>query len=118
MFPRLAADENFDARILAGLFEAEPGLSVVTVEQAGIRSADDPDVLEWAASEGRILLTHDASTMPNFVYERVAAGLPTPGVILVPDRMALGPAIEQTLMVLVAMSPEEIGSRVVVRLPL
>ncbi|HKA17799.1 MAG TPA: hypothetical protein VKN18_05735 [Blastocatellia bacterium] len=25
--------------------------------------ADDPTVLEWAASEGRVLLTHDVNTL-------------------------------------------------------
>jgi hypothetical protein len=34
----------------------------------------DPDVLEWAAREGRILLTHDVNTMLGHAWDRVRLG--------------------------------------------
>ena len=37
----------------------EPTLDIVRVQDVGLRTASDPDILAWAASEGRILLTHD-----------------------------------------------------------
>ena len=118
MLSRLAADENFNARILAGLIRRLATVSALTVEQAGLRRADDPQVLEWASREGRVLLSHDAATMPRFAYERVDAGLPTPGLILVPDRMSIGAALDDLLLIVQVMDPEEMRDRVIVRLPL
>lgn len=56
---RFAADENFNNDIVRGLRRRKPNLDVVRVQEAGLSGAVDPDVLEWAAREGRVLLTHD-----------------------------------------------------------
>ena len=58
---RLAADENFNHDIVRGLLRREPGLDIVRIQDVGLSGADDPTVLEWAAQEGRVLLTHDES---------------------------------------------------------
>ena len=118
MLLRLAADENFDARILAGSRARFPEVGIVTVEQANLRTAVDPVVLEWAAREGRVLLTHDGKTMLGFAYARMDAGLPMPGVILVPDRMPIGAAVNDICLIVQAMPPEEIAALGIVRLPL
>jgi predicted nuclease of predicted toxin-antitoxin system len=54
------------------------------VSKIGFRGYEDPKLLEWAAEENRLIITHDAETMTKFAYERVVANLPMPGVILVP----------------------------------
>lgn len=79
MTVRFLADENFDHRTLAGLLRRNPDVDIVSVVDAGLRTQDDRAVLEWAAHEGRILVTHDVSTMAGHAFERVAAGLPMPG---------------------------------------
>lgn len=94
---RLAADENFDNDILRGLRRRRPGLNLARVQDAGFSGMDDPTVLEWAASEGRILLTHDVKTVPKYAYERVGAGLPMPGVFVVGDSVSVAQAIEDLL---------------------
>lgn len=118
MLGRLASDENFDARIVKGLRARLSPLDVVSVEGAGLRAATDPEVLAWAARERRVLLTHDERTMPRFAYARVDAGEALPGVVLVPDRLAIGRAVEDLALVIELMSPDEVMQRVVVRLPL
>jgi predicted nuclease of predicted toxin-antitoxin system len=80
---RLVSDENFDGNIVRGLLARFPGLDLVRVQDAGLQRAPDPDILEWAASQGRILLTHDWKTVPGFAYDRVAGGEPMPGVLVV-----------------------------------
>ena len=114
---RLAADQNFDERILRALVERVPDLDVVRVRQVGLARAPDPRVLQWAATEGRILLTHDSSTMQAFAYERVRLGLPMPGVVEVPSEMPIGRAVEE-LELLVACSREGEWEGQVVYLPL
>lgn len=104
---KLVSDENFDGDILRGLYRRRPDLDVVRVQDVGLNATSDPDILEWAAIEGRILLTHDRDTMPNFAYDRVRAGQPMPGVFLVSDLMPLGQAIDELLLAVECLSPEE-----------
>ncbi len=104
---KLVSDENFNADILRGLYRRRPDLDVVRVQDVGLSGTSDPDLLAWAAVEGRILLTHDRDTMPNFAYDRVRAGQPLPGVFLVSDLMPVGQAIAEILLAVECPGPEE-----------
>jgi hypothetical protein len=96
---RLAADENFNNDIVRGLLRRQPALDIVRVQDGGLSGADDPAVLEWAAGEGRILLTHDVTTITKYAYERVEAGKPMPGVFEVNRALPLGLVIEEILLI-------------------
>ncbi|HEX6984378.1 MAG TPA: DUF5615 family PIN-like protein, partial [Planctomycetaceae bacterium] len=90
---RFAADHNFHEDILRGLLRRLT-IDVVPLRDAGLASAQDPAVLDWAAAEGRVLLTHDRNTVPGYLYDRLRRGLSTPGVIVVDDQAAIGRAVE------------------------
>src|ERR1022692_164235 len=57
-------------------------------------SMEDPDVLALAASLGRVLVSHDHETMPGHFY-RFLEKRGSPGLILVPQVLAIGSAIEE-----------------------
>lgn len=78
---RLLTDENFNGAILRGLIRRLPNLDIVRIQDVGLMYADDPTILEWAANENRLLLTHDVATITMYAYGRVNRGLPMPGVI-------------------------------------
>jgi predicted nuclease of predicted toxin-antitoxin system len=84
---KLLADENFDNNI-------------VRVQDVGLSGQDDPTVLEWAAHENRILLTHDVATITRYAYERMAEGKTMPGVIEVTTDASIGRVIEDLLLLL------------------
>ncbi len=67
---RLAADENLNNDLVRGLLRRQPDRDIVRVQDAGLSGADDPTVLAWAAQQGRVLLTHDVSTITRYAYER------------------------------------------------
>lgn len=96
---RWAADENFNNDILRALRRRKPDIDIVRVQDVGLSGADDPAVLEWAAAEGRVLLTHDASTMTRYAYERVKAGKPMPGVFEVGRDVPIGLAVEDIMLI-------------------
>src|SRR5260370_31859505 len=73
---RFLADEDFDYDIVDGLRRRLPGLDLVRVQEVGLRGMADPIVLERAAQEGRVVLSHDVSTMRAFADARVLQGLP------------------------------------------
>jgi hypothetical protein len=94
----LAADENLNNAIVRGLLRRRPDLDIVRVQDADLSGMDDPTVLEWAAQEGRILLTHDVSTVTKYAYERVRAAQPMSGVIEIGETVPIGQAIEDILL--------------------
>jgi hypothetical protein len=95
---RLAADETLNNDIIRGVLRRQPDLDIVRVQDIGLSSADDPVVLEWAAQEERVLLTHDVSTITKYAYERVRAGKPMPGVFEIGRTVPIGRAIEDVLL--------------------
>ena len=104
---RLVSDENFDGDILRGLFRRRPDLDVVRVQDIGLNATPDTEILAWAAVESRILLTHDRDTVPHYLHERVRAGRSTPGVFLISDQMPVGRAIDEILLAVDCLAPEE-----------
>ncbi len=114
---RLAADENFNGEIVRGLLRREPAIDIVRTQDAGLLGADDPTILEWAAIKRRVLLTHDRATMPDFAFERVKTGQPMPGLFVAADRLPIGRAIED-LLLLTAGSEMAEWEGIVLYLPL
>jgi predicted nuclease of predicted toxin-antitoxin system len=96
---RLATDEDFNNRILRGLLRRKPDLDIVRVQDAGLTGRGDAEVLEWAAREGRVLLTHDVTTMKRYVDERIVAELPMPRVFEVNQQMSIAQVIEDVLLI-------------------
>jgi len=95
---RYAADENFNNDILRGLRRHDDRLDVFRVQDAELSATLDPILLDWAARENRIILSHDVSTMVGFAYDRVKAGQPMPGLFEVSRQVPLGEVIEDLLL--------------------
>jgi predicted nuclease of predicted toxin-antitoxin system len=110
---KLFADEHIPTPLIEGLLARQPDLDIVRVQDVGLRSAPDPELLEWAAQEKRLLITNDVHTLLDYAYERVAEGKPMPGVIAVPVGIAFGRAIEDILLVAQASRPDEWDNQVV-----
>lgn len=98
MTAKFVADENFKAAIIRGLLRQQSEFGIVRIQDVGLSGADDPTVLEWAAQEKRILLTHDVQTITKYAYERLADGLSMPGVIEVRQDAPIGQVIEDILL--------------------
>jgi hypothetical protein len=97
---RFLLDENFNGKIARGLVARKPDVDMIRVQDTEISSADDPTILEWAAKQGRILLTHDVATMTKYANERIKQGLPMAGVIFVRDTLPVAKVIDDLLTVL------------------
>jgi len=113
----LLSDENFNGDIVRGLLLRQPNLDLLRVQDVGLREVDDPAILAWAASNERILLTHDRATMPDFAYNRLVEGEPMAGMFVVNDRMPIRQAIDE-LSLLVDCSEKAEWKNVVLYLPL
>ena len=110
---RLLADENFNGDIVRALLLRQPVLDIVRVQDVGLAGASDPDVLDWAAANDRIVLTHYRATLPNYAYERLAACERMPGVFILNDRFPVGHAIREILLMVECSEQPEWSDRVV-----
>jgi len=96
---RLPADENFRGAIIRGVRLRNLEIDLLTAREVLLNGADDPTLLEFAASEGRVLLTHDAKTMIGFAYDRVRRGLKMPGVFEIVRKISIGQSIDDVIMI-------------------
>ena len=107
------ADHNFNGRMLRGLKRRLPDLDLVSVAELGPVEVEDPTVLAWAAEAGRLVLTHDVSTMPRYAYERIDRGQSMPGVLVVGRRVSIGRAVEELALLAVAGFAQDFDNQVV-----
>jgi hypothetical protein len=109
---RLVSDEDFSGKIVRGLRRRAPHLDLVRVQDVGLYETPDPEVLEWAAKEGRVLLTQDINTMVGSAWDRVNSGQPMPGVIARKPGTGIGQAIEDILLIAECSTEDEIKDRI------
>jgi hypothetical protein len=109
---RLAADEDFNGIILRGLRRKFPALDVARAHTVGLAGALDEAILEWAARDERLLLTHDVTTMIPEAYARLHRGEAMWGVLVVPQWLSIGLAIEEIALVVECSGQEEWRNRV------
>jgi hypothetical protein len=93
-----AADENLNYNIVRGLLRRKSDLNIIRIQDVGLSGKGDETVLEWAAKENRILLTHDVTTITKYAYERINDGLPMPGVFEIKMNSPLGDLIDDIIL--------------------
>jgi predicted nuclease of predicted toxin-antitoxin system len=110
---RLLCDENFNGKIVRAVRSLDASIAIARVQDMGLSGAADPVVLEFAAAQHRLLLTHDGHTMPAFALERVKVGLPMPGLVVVHEPVALRQVAEDLVLIALAGHDDEYEGRVV-----
>lgn len=104
---RFLADADLNYAIVMGARGREPAIDFLTATEADLGGRADPEVLEFAASEGRIVVSHDTSTMPVHFSDRLRSGRMSPGVFLVRQRASVGQVVEAILLIWSASTPGE-----------
>lgn len=117
MTVRLLADQNFNGRILRGILHAYPEAEIIRVQDVELSQATDPFILQWAADNHYVVITHDHETMIGYAYQRIESGLPMPGLIVVGWYVPIGQVINDLVILLIASTTDEYYHRVI-HLPL
>ncbi len=105
-------DEDFNRGILNGLKRRIPDLDILRIQDVGLRTFSDPVILEFAASENRIVLSHDLSTMKTHARTRILADKPMPGLFLINQDTPIGEAIEAIALVVHCSDDDEWHNRI------
>ena len=107
----MLADANFNQKVIAGLLLREPAIDFALPQAMIPERMRDPDVLDLAHLSGRVVVSHDVTTMPRWfgqcVEERSCAGL-----ILVPEKVPIRDAIEDLLVIWQVTEAEEWTNRI------
>lgn len=109
---RLLADADFRFGIVRGLRRRDPAIDFLSAQATISESMADPDVLVLAKTLGRVLVSHDHATMPGHFY-RFLEHQDSPGLILVPQALPIGVAIEELHLTWACGEAEEFRNRVV-----
>jgi hypothetical protein len=104
---KFLADENFDRDIVRGLLLRDPTVDIIRVQEVGLSEADDQTILEWAAVNQRIVLTHDIKTMIKYAYARIDTEQSMPGVFAISQTAPIGQVIADLLLLAVWSDAEE-----------
>jgi len=108
---RFLADVDLNKAIVSGVLRREPSVDFQTAQAAGLRGMTDAEVLVLAAEGQRVLASHDVGTMPVHFRAFRKAGKRSAGVFLIPQRLDIGTAIDELLLIWFASEAAEWENR-------
>lgn len=109
---RFQADADLNQIIGTAIVRRVPEIDFTTATAGGLEGLSDLDVLALAAREGRILVTHDQTTMPTHFGEFIRS-TPSPGLIVVPQTLPAREVVDALILFWAAAQPEEWVNRIV-----
>jgi hypothetical protein len=108
---RFQADADLNQIIVAAVLRKDPRVDFRTAALASLTGLSDGEVLALAAAEGRILVTHDAKTMPRHFADFIRSSA-SAGVIVVPQHLPVSTVAAELLLVASATSSEDWTNRI------
>jgi hypothetical protein len=109
---RLLTDENLNQRIVRGLRRRLPEMDCLILQPAGLVGFSDEWLLELAAVEGRVVVTHDVNTMVGYAIARVSQSLPMSGLIVIPATLEIGRAIKELEVITACATESDLKDRI------
>ena len=108
---RFQADADLNQIIVSAVLRRVPAIDFRTATTAGLAGLKDHEVLALAARDGRILVTHDQSTMPRHFGEFVRLQR-SPGLIVVPQHLPVGEVADDLILIWTATQAREWTDRI------
>lgn len=97
---RFQADNDLKRILVDTTLRREPRIDFQTAQAARRDDLDDQAVLRLAASQSRILVSHDKRTMPAALASFIASGGTSPGVLLViPQSAPIREVVEALILI-------------------
>lgn len=105
--PRFLADNDLKDAIIRGVRRREPAVEFVPLRGLGLESRSDADILDFAAHNHWLVVSHDVNTMTAEAFDRLTAGQPMSRLLLVHQRDPIGSIIDSLLLIWEATEAEE-----------
>jgi predicted nuclease of predicted toxin-antitoxin system len=110
--PRFLADNDLNDAIVVGVRRREPTAEFSRLRDLGLATRSDPEVLDFAAHENWIVVSHDVNTLREAANTRLMAGLPMAGLLLAHQRTPVSAVIESLVLIWTASEAEEWADQV------
>lgn len=110
---KFLADENFNNNVVRALLRRQSDLDIFRVQDIGLSGADDETVLEFAALENRLLLTHDVKTITKYAYQMMENGEKVSGIIELVRAIPIATAVEDILLIAECSSENEWDNQII-----
>jgi Domain of unknown function (DUF5615) len=105
--PRFLADHDLNEHIVTGVLRLEPLVEFLRARDVGYDERPDVEVLEYAASESFIVVSHDVNTMTAAAYDRISNGDEMAGLLMVRQIDPVRLVIEDLVLIWSASEAEE-----------
>ncbi len=108
----LLSDEDLQGAIVSGLLVHFPTIDLVRVQDIGLMQTPDPIILEYAASQNRVIVSHDRNTMTAHAQDRMAQGLRISGLIVLAKFISIGKSIQDVGTLAEAGDPGDLDGQI------
>ena len=98
--------------IIDGVLRREPAIEFIRAREVNLGDHPDPEVLEYAAVNGYVIVSHDVNTMPGHAQERMVAARPMAGLLMAQQRSPIGQIIDSLVLIWTASEAEEWQSQI------
>ena len=105
------ADADLNQKIVKATLRREPAIDFLTAHAANLSGLPDPEVLKLAAQDGRILVSHDQTTMPSHFAEFINSET-SPGLIISPQHLPIISVVEALILIWAIDEAEEWINRI------
>lgn len=80
---RFQADNDLKFAIVRAVRRQEPAIDFASAQEAGLHGVGDLELLDRAAADDRVLVSHDRRTMIEHFRNHLAEGKSSPGLLVV-----------------------------------
>src|SRR2546422_206938 len=103
---RFQADADLNQKIVKATLRREPTIGFQTAHAANLSGLPDPEVLKLTAEDGRILVSHNQTTMPTHFAEFINSEK-SPGLIISPQHLPIASVVESLILIWAIDEAEE-----------
>lgn len=109
---QLFFDNDVADIVVEGVLNHYENINLIRAREVGLRHAADAVLLDWAAANDRVMISHDETTITVAAFERMRAALSMPGLVIVPQSLEFRTAIEDLAAIALCSEPGDWADRV------
>jgi hypothetical protein len=111
--PRFLTDEDLHGPTIHAVIRLEPSLEIVRAIDVGLSHVDDSVILEYAMTNGLLVVSHDVNTMKAAAERRIASGQGISGLFIVLQGRPTREVAESLILIWAVSQAEEWRDRIV-----
>jgi len=109
---RFQADNDLRFAIVEAVRRREPAIDFASAQESALGGVSDPEVLNQALLENRVLISHEMRTMINHFRTHLTAGKDSPGLLMVSQNAATSEVVEAILLLWSVTSTADLHNRI------